>query len=57
MSCIVKPELMGPVQMACGLSGKERVEGDRGSEKRDISRLGLPAKSTYPLLCLSNTGI
>lgn len=54
---IVKFILMGPVQMACGLSGKGRVEEGEEKEKRDVSRLGLPTKSTYPFLCLSNTRI
>lgn len=44
---------MGPAHMACGLSEKGRVERDGGREKRDFSRLGLPAESIYPLLCLA----
>lgn len=57
MWCIVKPGFMGPVQMAHGLSGKGRVEGREGREKRNVSRPGLPTKSTHPFLCLSNAGI
>lgn len=34
MWCVVKPGFMGPVQMACGLSGKGRVKGGEGEKKK-----------------------
>lgn len=43
--------------MVYGLSGKGRVEGREGREKRNVFRFGFFIKLIYLFFCFSNVGI